>query len=374
MSRPGRFADLHTPFLLIDEWVLLHPSWRALSAHARAIMIHIWMRWNGKSDQKTRKFNNNGQITYACREARQIDIDKNAATRGLAELVKLGFLDPSGSWQPGFVADGKRRAREFRITFLSTHGRTATWKNHTKNTRRLAFEHRLLRSSAYRTLPSTGKVVLIEMRRRDNGNNNGHIRFGGRDGVRIGLSPDVTERAINQLKQRGFVVETVLGHKRLGIAREWRLTMVKASGKRPTLEFLKWQPEVSNPVPLARTKADNGPAGADGSKPSNHPDSSKLTVAVPEENQDSPAFSADPLVLNVAAEQDPARPRRGDTYREPDASQSGQLISHWFRAKDPGTAHAVSQQRSGGKVREPSAKASRRQRSRNNDPRQGDLF
>jgi hypothetical protein len=249
-------------FVLVPEWILVSDRWHALSVDARAIAIDICMRWNGESKPKFRIINNNGSIHYGCREAARVGIKKDAAAHALNELLAAGFLDPGRVWEPGFLGDGKRRAREFRITFLPTHGHVASLRNATNNTRRVLIEHRLLKSAAYRSMPSAAKVVLLELIRRENGSNNGRIRYGADFGPHIGLSADVTKRALRQVQDRGFIVISAAANKRAGVPRKWRLTTVKADGKAATTDFLNWRPKNGIPVSLVPLKAPDGLAGA----------------------------------------------------------------------------------------------------------------
>ena len=230
-------------FLLMPEWILVHERWRALSADARVILIDVCVRWNGPTMAKLERINNNGRIGYGCRSAARTGIKKDAAAHAVTELIEAGFLRLTGN--SGFGADGKRHASEFRVTFFPTHRHLPTWRNPTSNTRRILIENRLVRSAAYVSLASAGKAVLIEMMRRENGRNNGLIRYGSEDGRQIGLSLQVTKRAINQVEDRGLIVMTARATKRRGSRRKWRLTMSKADGKAATMDFLKWRPTVS---------------------------------------------------------------------------------------------------------------------------------
>jgi hypothetical protein len=220
------------------------------------------MRWNGESRPQFGIINNNGSIHYGCREAGRAGIKKDAAAHALKELLVAGFLDTGRLWEPGFLGDGKRRAREFRITFLPTHGHIASLRSGTNNTRRILIEHRLLKSAAYRSVPSAAKVVLMELMRRENGSNNGRIKYGADFGPYIGLSADVTKRALRQIQDSGFIVMTAAANKRAGVPRKWRLTTVKADGKAATMDFLNWQPKNGTPVSLVPLNSPDGLAGA----------------------------------------------------------------------------------------------------------------
>jgi hypothetical protein len=308
-------------FLLMPEWVLVHEHWRAASANARAILVDICSRWNGPSRPKFEIVNNNGAIHYGCREAARIGIKKDAAARALTALIDAGFLRPKQD-TPAFAADGKHRAREFRVAFLPTHGHVPTWHNPTSNTRRIMLELRILRSTAYTSMPSAAKVVLIEMMRRETGGNNGHIRFGEKDGGHINLTVDVMKRAIPQVKNHGFIVETAPANKHRGIPRKWRLTMFKADGKAATDDFLQWPSKNVIPVSLAHLNSADGLSGAPKLRSVESAAIVADAAADHQNAQDLQALVPDSTEQNRAGEQGEVWVRQTDTYRIPVAGPS----------------------------------------------------
>ena len=66
-----------------------------------------------------------------------------------------------------------------------------------------------LDAPAYRRLSAAARAVLTELLRRENGSNNGRIRFSGADHLTVGHADrQKTDRALRELRAEGFVVET----------------------------------------------------------------------------------------------------------------------------------------------------------------------
>jgi hypothetical protein len=91
--------------------------------------------------------------------------------------------------------------------------------------------------------------------RRYDGNNNGAISFGGKDGGYIGLSRDQTERALTELEGARFIVETAPAEVRNGVPRKWRLTIYGAIGEKATKDFMRTE--------IRPQKSFHGVTGAD---------------------------------------------------------------------------------------------------------------
>jgi len=123
----------------------------------------------------------------------------------------------------------------------------------------------VLDSVAVRTLsPAAFKVLVYLVKRCYGAKDNGRIVFGARFGCRvrnpvvqhyeelsIGLSKSTIAKALAELELHGLIRCTkpsTFGQKRM--AREWRLTWVKANDELPTQEFLQFKP-----VAPAKTKA-----------------------------------------------------------------------------------------------------------------------
>ena len=74
-------------YVRLPHWILKSPAWKALSPAAFKLLVALWSRHNGA---------NNGEISYSVREAEEIGLHKNTATRAFNELVTLGFLKVRG--------------------------------------------------------------------------------------------------------------------------------------------------------------------------------------------------------------------------------------------------------------------------------------
>jgi len=152
-SRRYKRAAPGERFLLIPAWILVHTAYRILPDHHKAVLIDICRRWNGPSNPALKRINNNGHIVYGCRCGAAIGISPATTARALKQLQKARFLDSSDvyGWQPVTIG-GKRRAREYRVTFLPTHGRPPTWSSPTSNARRVMLKDGWLDAPAYRRL------------------------------------------------------------------------------------------------------------------------------------------------------------------------------------------------------------------------------
>jgi hypothetical protein len=85
MRKRGRSQrEQHDRFVLLPHWMLKSEAWKTLPSDAKAILIDVWMRHNGS---------NNGEITYATREAEKIGISNSQAARMFKILLTRGFLE-----------------------------------------------------------------------------------------------------------------------------------------------------------------------------------------------------------------------------------------------------------------------------------------
>jgi DNA-binding transcriptional regulator YhcF (GntR family) len=83
------------------------PAWLSLDATARAIYVHMAMRYAGPGS-------NNGRLPYSVREAAaELHIGKSTASRGLTALVNRGFIVAA---KRGAFSLKKRHATEWRLT------------------------------------------------------------------------------------------------------------------------------------------------------------------------------------------------------------------------------------------------------------------
>lgn len=105
-TRGGSWAGL--PKCLID-----HAAYRHLGLHARAVLVELTARMTGY---------NNGKLAVSHREMREaLRCSPRAIVAATAELIEHGIL--------AVAADAKwkdNRAREYRLTFISTKGAGAT--------------------------------------------------------------------------------------------------------------------------------------------------------------------------------------------------------------------------------------------------------
>ncbi len=70
-------------FVLVPHYMLSAPAWKTMTSNAKALMMDVWRRHNGF---------NNGEISYAVREAKEIGLSIATTARAFQELVERGFL------------------------------------------------------------------------------------------------------------------------------------------------------------------------------------------------------------------------------------------------------------------------------------------
>src|SRR5579859_6054768 len=109
-------------YVLLPHWLLKCPAWRTASPKAKALLLHLWERHNGA---------NNSDIVYGVREAKEVGIGRNDASKALADLVMRGFLQVGRD--SAFNVKTKQ-ARTWRLTAEPAGGRPATkdfmrWSN-----------------------------------------------------------------------------------------------------------------------------------------------------------------------------------------------------------------------------------------------------
>jgi DNA-binding transcriptional MocR family regulator len=82
-------------------------AWKSLDSNARAIYVHMAMRYAGPGS-------NNGRLAYSVREAAsELRIGKSTASRALNALIERGFLVVA---RRGAFSLKERHATEFRLT------------------------------------------------------------------------------------------------------------------------------------------------------------------------------------------------------------------------------------------------------------------
>lgn len=138
-------------------------------------------------------------------------------------------------------------------------------RNKNSQKRFVRFEHELLESSAYRSLTSNARSLLIELTMIYNGSNNGFIFLSVRDAAdRLGVSDvNVARNAFVDLQQAGFLIMTQnssfdLKYSEKSRARCWRLTFHRndmQKNKMASAEYLHYEP---NPSTKDRQRMERG--------------------------------------------------------------------------------------------------------------------
>jgi hypothetical protein len=111
-------------------------------------------------------------------------------------------------------------------------------------------------SPAWRSLSCNARALYVELARRYNGHNNGHISYGLRQASQnLHIGNTAAALAFQLLQDRGFIVCTKKGAfswKAVRDASEWRLTEYANDfpPEHVTKEFMSWQP----PEPESRTR------------------------------------------------------------------------------------------------------------------------
>ena len=108
-----------------------------------------------------------------------------------------------------------------------------------------ALSFQLVDSMAFQHLSHAGMRVLVLLKRRFNGINNGDICLSCRDVAKAcPMSRNTAGRAFQELQQKGFITQTRLGYFANGgnVASAWKLNTDKNKGEnRPSNEWKKWK-------------------------------------------------------------------------------------------------------------------------------------
>lgn len=105
MLKNGR-SRVKERFVMLTYDMLTSPVWESLSAQARAVLIQVAKRHNGR---------NNGTLGASVRDlATECRINKDTAARALGALIDAGFLELC---QAGSFDFKKRHAAEYRLTW-----------------------------------------------------------------------------------------------------------------------------------------------------------------------------------------------------------------------------------------------------------------
>lgn len=103
----------------------------------------------------------------------------------------------------------------------------------------------VMASEAWATMPIGPRALYIELRRRFNGGNNGHIFLSHRDAANaLNMGRDTVSRYFKDLIERGFIVVTKghsLGPEGIGQSTHYRLTEEAYESKPATKDFMKWR-------------------------------------------------------------------------------------------------------------------------------------
>lgn len=96
---------------MMTHFMMNTAAWKSLDATARAIYLHMAMRYAGPGS-------NNGRLHYSVREAAaELGIGKSTAQRALLALTDRGFI---AVMQRGAFSLKTRHATEWRLTEFSS--------------------------------------------------------------------------------------------------------------------------------------------------------------------------------------------------------------------------------------------------------------
>lgn len=92
-------------FVMLPNYLLDCPAWRALSTQARALYIELRRRYNGR---------NNGQIAFSVRDGADLcRMNRDTVAVSFKALESLGFVELA---TPGSFSRKVRHAAEWRLT------------------------------------------------------------------------------------------------------------------------------------------------------------------------------------------------------------------------------------------------------------------
>lgn len=104
----------------------------------------------------------------------------------------------------------------------------------------IRFYHWELDTPAFRSLSPNSKTLLIELKRRYNGTNNGQIALGLRDAAEvIHATRNTASKAFGELQERGFIRLAQIGSfsQKVRHATTWALNEYPLNGQLPSKEF-----------------------------------------------------------------------------------------------------------------------------------------
>src|SRR5262249_53552518 len=110
----------------------------------------------------------------------------------------------------------------------------------------VGLRHWLIDSAAWKSLSCNARALYIQLARKYNGRNNGHISYSVREACEdLHIGNATAHRAFRQLQDRGFIVCTKKGAfswKIVNEASEWRLTEHDNDfpAQHASKEFMRW--------------------------------------------------------------------------------------------------------------------------------------
>ncbi len=102
----------------------------------------------------------------------------------------------------------------------------------------------MLQAPAWRSLGGASVKVLLELRSRFHGGNNGKLVLGYAEASKLlGLGKATIRRAFTELEEKGFIRLVKKGHWYGRQANEWLVTDQPYQGALPTRGWKQWQPK-----------------------------------------------------------------------------------------------------------------------------------
>lgn len=104
--------------------------------------------------------------------------------------------------------------------------------------------YQMAKSAAWRSLSPAAVKVYIELRCRFHGHNNGEITLSMDEGAALlHMSKSTVKRALEELKDKGFIKRTRRGQWLGRIASTYAVTNVRLNGNEATNDWKAWRPD-----------------------------------------------------------------------------------------------------------------------------------